>query len=137
MGYNLTARMDRKPRSRRYAAEQSVTKGKYVPHLKRQNSICLLAVLLLFTVSACKPSPPPMDAETKTKVVAKLVKADAVDGQVDKIIAKCAGCSLAMDGSDKHTMPLAGYTLHLCSDLCKTSFGKDPAKKLLAIEITK
>ncbi len=77
-----------------------------------------------------------MDAETEAKVKAKLVKADAVDGQVDKIVAKCAGCSLAMDGSEKYTMPLAGYTLHLCSEHCKTNFSKDTAKKLLAIEIT-
>ncbi len=106
-----------------------------VSQLKPKKTIGLLAILILCAISACKPSPPPMDAETETKVIAKLVKADAIDGQVDKIIAKCAGCSLAMDGSDKHTMPLAGYTLHLCSDLCKTNFGKDPAKKLLAIEI--
>jgi len=90
---------------------------------------------LLSIISACKPSPPPMDNETDANVQAKLAKADALDGQVDKIVAKCAGCSLAMDGSDKYPMPLAGYTLHLCSEQCKTNFGKDPAKKLLAIEI--
>ncbi len=104
--------------------------------LESKKLMGLLLTLSLSIVSACKPSPPPMDAETTAKVQAKLAKADAVDGQVDKVIAKCAGCSLAMDGSPEHTMKLSGFTLHLCSASCKTSFGKDTVKILLAIEIT-
>jgi len=114
----------------------NVNKGKIMSSLESKKLMGLLMAFTLSIVSACKPSPQPMDPETTALVQAKLAKADAVDGQVDQVITKCAGCSLAMDGSPEHTMKLSGFTLHLCSASCKTRFGKDTVKKLLAIEIT-
>ena len=51
--------------------------------------------------------------------------ADAADGVEDKVAHKCAGCALGMDGSADHAVEVDGYTLHLCSSMCKTYFSKD------------
>ena len=56
------------------------------------------------------PAPAPAGPE----LMAKLGKADAVDGKVDKIVSKCAGCALGMDGKADHAVKVGEYTLHLC-----------------------
>lgn len=55
-----------------------------------------------------------------------LQQADAMDGTEDKVVHKCAGCSLGMDGSAEHAVTVDGYELHFCSDSCKADFEKDP-----------
>jgi len=64
------------------------------------------------------------------KVAAGLKTADAADGTEDKVVHKCAGCALNMDGSADHTISHNGYTLHMCSTMCKAHFEKDLATNL-------
>jgi len=56
---------------------------------------------------------------------AGLAKADSADGTEDRIVKKCAGCALAMDGDAAHTIEAHGYTLHMCSATCKTHYEAD------------
>jgi hypothetical protein len=56
---------------------------------------------------------------------AALAKADLADGTEDKVIQKCAGCSLAMDGDAAHSIDHEGYSLHMCSIECKTNVEAD------------
>ena len=84
---------------------------------------------------AVKPEAAALTTEVRAEVERKLAKADALDGTTDKVVSKCLMCALRMDGSNEHTAELAGYTLHLCSESCKTSFEADPAAKVLAVQI--
>jgi YHS domain-containing protein len=79
------------------------------------------------------------DAATKAmdQVKAKLSEADALDGKTDKIIARCATCKLSMDGSDKHKLEVAGYTMYFCKASCMEEFAKDTTEAVLAMEIPK
>jgi YHS domain-containing protein len=72
-------------------------------------------------------------AEIQANVETILAKADAFDGQTDKVVSKCASCALAMDGSPDYSVTAYGYTLHMCSAHCKETFEKDPAKAILAM----
>lgn len=100
--------------------------------------VVAMAALLL---AGCKreekkvEKPEEIDAETKAKVEAKLVSADEFDETTDKIVSKCAGCKLGMDGSDKYALTAFGYTMYFCSDDCKKKFEEDTAKAILALEI--
>jgi YHS domain-containing protein len=57
------------------------------------------------------------------------------DGVTDKVVSKCLGCALAMDGSSEHALETSGYTLHFCSAPCKTGFEEDTTKAILALNI--
>jgi YHS domain-containing protein len=72
-------------------------------------------------------------AEIQAEVETILGKADAFDGQTDKVVSKCAGCALTMDGSPDYAVTAYGYTLHMCSAHCKETFEKDPTKAILAM----
>lgn len=84
---------------------------------------------------AVKPAAAAMTTEVRAEVERKLAKADALDGTTDRVVSKCLMCALRMDGSDEHTAELAGYTLHFCSESCKTYFEADPVAKVLAVQI--
>ena len=56
---------------------------------------------------------------------AGLAKADLADGNADKIVHKCAGCALSMDGDAAHSIETHGYTLHMCSAACKSHYEAD------------
>ena len=56
---------------------------------------------------------------------AVLAAADHVDGEDDKVVKRCAGCKLGMDGSEEHALAVADYTLHFCSADCKQAFAED------------
>ena len=58
--------------------------------------------------------------------VAQLEAVDAADGTKDHVVAKCAVCGLAMDGTSEHVSRYAGYELHFCSSECKETFDHDP-----------
>ena len=75
------------------------------------------------------------DVDTKAAVEAKLAEADEFDGKTDKVVSKCASCTLGMDGKSEHALEVSGYTLHFCSEDCKTGFEKDTAKAILALKI--
>ena len=83
------------------------------------------------TVEPEAAAPPPAEIT----VEAKLALADAADGTADKIVSRCAGCSLGMDGSSEHALELSGYELHFCSEGCKERFGAEPEKAILALAI--
>lgn len=76
-----------------------------------------------------------VEADTKTAVEAKLAAADALDGNVDKVVSKCPSCALSMDGNSEHALQTSGYTLHFCSEGCKTRFDEDATKAILALNI--
>jgi YHS domain-containing protein len=75
------------------------------------------------------------DAGIQAEVESVLAKADEFDGQADKVVSKCAGCALAMDGSPDYAVTAYGYTLHMCSAHCKETFEKDPTKAILAMKV--
>jgi len=64
-----------------------------------------------------------------------LAKADAVDGQVDHVVANCSGCKLKMAGSENYTMMVGDYTLRFCSATCKDKLTQGGEEALLALEI--
>lgn len=76
-----------------------------------------------------------VDAVTKAAVEAMLTEADEFDGKTDKVVSKCASCALGMDGKSEHALEVSGYTLHFCSEDCKTGFEKDTTKAILALKI--
>ena len=72
----------------------------------------------------------PKTATEPAKVAEGLKTADVADGTEDKVVHKCAGCALGMDGDAAHTIEHEGYKLHMCSAMCKTHFEKDLAANL-------
>lgn len=110
---------------------------------------CLAVVLIAGPTPGCRKEkqaqkePPKEQAEAekdvdtdKTAAVeVKLAKADAFDGQADKIVSKCPGCALEMDGTSEHALGVSGYTIHFCSEDCKTGFEQDATKAVLAMNI--
>lgn len=79
---------------------------------------------------------PPAAAATAVPVSeeALLVAADRADGTEDKVVARCAVCSLSMDGKPEFTSTHADYTFHHCSAHCKETFDHDPAKVVARIK---
>ena len=70
----------------------------------------------------------------ETTVAAILARADKVDGSQDKVVSKCAVCSLVMDGSPDYTLQVEGYTLQFCSAECKDIFAADPTESILKMK---
>lgn len=92
------------------------------------------ATAFLLGIAGCtheqvKPAPSP------EALTAKLAQADAKDGTTDKIVSKCAGCALHMDGKSENALTLQGYTLHFCNAGCKERFGKDLEGSVAALKI--
>lgn len=77
------------------------------------------------------PSTPPA---VSAEVVARLAEFDAKDGATDKVVHKCAGCSLGMDGEDKWPLKVSDYTMHFCKQGCLDKFSKDPGTAILAVK---
>jgi hypothetical protein len=102
----------------------------------------LLAGCSLLLVAGCSKqasaaggSGAPAPAAIGPELMAKLAKADAADGKTDKIVHKCAGCSLGMDGTDAHSLKVQDYTMHFCSDKCLAPYKADAAKEIAALKI--
>lgn len=107
-----------------------------------------LAVLAcsLFAFAACtsetqktadpdaKTPPPVAPVALAEEVTARLAQFDAKDGTVDKVVHRCAGCSLGMDGEDKWPLTVGDYTMHFCKQGCLDKFAKDPAPAILAVK---
>ena len=108
---------------------------------------CLAVAVMLAATPGCRKEKPAQeesakkeveaekDVDTKAAVEAKLAEADEFDGKTDKVVSKCASCTLGMDGKSEHAMEVSGYTLHFCSEDCKTGFEKDTTKAILALKI--
>jgi hypothetical protein len=66
---------------------------------------------------------------------AKLALADGFDGTADRIVSRCPGCALGMDGSAEHAMQLGGYELRFCSANCMNGFAANPQARVLDLVI--
>ena len=87
------------------------------------------------TPTADVAEPAKSDAVPQTEMEAKLAKADLLDGKADKIVTRCAGCALKMDGKSDHALKVLDYTLHFCTERCANTFAEDTTKSVLAMEI--
>lgn len=74
-----------------------------------------------------------MDA--KLKMAGLLAAADAVDGTVDRVVSKCAGCALGMNGKSDDTIKYEGYTMNFCAAGCRDHFNEDFKKSVLAMTV--
>lgn len=84
---------------------------------------------------AAAPTPGHAPTANRETLLAKLASADAFDGKTDKVVSKCAGCALGMDGSEKYTVQFEGYSLHLCNDACRKQFASDTVNAVLAMRV--
>ncbi len=78
----------------------------------------------------------PSQAKTTTnppsqEILTALKTADLVDGKEDHVISKCYVCELGMDGKADLTEQVHGYTVHLCSKMCKEHFHEEAEKVIL------
>ncbi len=87
--------------------------------------------------ASAPPAPPKASAAAAAEpsapnpaLLEALKTADAADGTEDKVATMCAGCALSMSGEAAHSISVEGYTLQLCSAMCKTHFSKDVAGNL-------
>jgi len=77
----------------------------------------------------------PQEFDATPEMAAILAKADALDGQTDKIVSRCASCALGMDGSKEHSLHVGEYTMCFCTDDCKKAFSEDIAKSVLGLKV--
>jgi len=80
-------------------------------------------------------APPATPEVDEAKVLALLARADALDGQTDKVVTKCASCLLSMDGKPEHSLKAMDYTMYFCTEGCAERFGKDLTNSILAMKI--
>lgn len=76
-------------------------------------------------------------AETGAELEVILVEADKLDGKQDRVVSKCAGCGLAMDGNPQHVVRIAGYNLNMCSEHCAKTFAEHAVDAIKALDIPK
>lgn len=110
--------------------------------------VCFVAGMLV--VSGCgqqgSPSPAGSQPESSpadealevavTPAMAEvLAKADALDGQSDKVVSLCASCALGMDGSEEHSLRVGEYTMYFCSGDCKQEYSKDISQSILGMQL--
>lgn len=106
-------------------------------------TLCIFSVSLALVACTAKTNPqetvkpaaPAAAAPNAAEITAKLAAADAKDGKVDKVVHKCAGCSLGMDGEEKWSLPVEGYTMHFCKQACFDRFKNDTAKEIGALKV--
>ena len=116
----------------------------------RMMLVCVLLPAGMLSICGCSeqgsPSPvasPPeaiaTDAPPEVVVTPEmaevLAKADALDGQSDKIVSLCASCALGMDGSNEHALPVGEYTMCFCADDCKQAFSEDIRQSVLGMKL--
>jgi len=73
----------------------------------------------------------PFNLEAATMLAA----ADKVDGTEDKVVSKCGGCALGMDGSHDHALKVGDYEMHFCSEYCQKVFEKDTEGSVMGLTI--
>lgn len=111
--------------------------------MKTIQTLLIACTLPLFAACGEQTSevitPPKTETETPAApnpaVAAILAKADAVDGTTDKVVHKCAGCALHMDGKAEHAIAIEGYTMHFCKPACYDRFKADTAGEVLKLKI--
>ena len=99
--------------------------------MMKHTAVWILGVALLAGCGGTSPppeetSPPseetastPAEIEITPALQAKLSGADLMDGQEDKVVSRCTGCGLAMEGSDEYAVVVGDYELHFCSESCR------------------
>ncbi len=79
------------------------------------------------------PAAPAGNTEPSEAMLAALAVADRADGDEDQVVGNCAGCGLAMEGSDEHALHVGDYAMHFCSDSCRGKFSEDVEASLVAL----
>jgi hypothetical protein len=74
------------------------------------------------------------DAVAQAEILTILAAADAADGTEDKVVSKCAGCKLGMDGSADYALTVENYEMHFCGADCKSHFADDTEKAVMALK---
>ncbi len=92
-------------------------------------------VLVVLGLGACGGQKASEQASLDAAATAILARADAQDGQTDKIVANCAGCKLHMPGSAEHAVQAGDYEMHFCSTGCKEGFSKDLVASIQGLEV--
>jgi L-aminopeptidase/D-esterase-like protein len=123
--------------------------------MKKRIAIWSLLLLTVALLAGCAEQATPPAEETAAEPVAepvaeeivaavfemtpdlevKLAAADLLDGAEDKVVARCPGCGLAMDGSAEHAAHAGDYALHFCTAECKDAFSEDLAGSLMAMAL--
>ncbi len=105
--------------------------------MRLRNCLCVILTLVSYALVGCNAPTEPKaagstNAETlgdlSPELTSKLVAADRLDGEEDHVIGKCYVCGLGMDGKAEHAAEFAGYTAHLCSNMCKQHFAENAIK---------
>lgn len=100
-----------------------------------------LPFLVLLGLAACSGKPAEVPAGAATPVVttpeidAKLAAADAKDGAVDKVVHRCAGCMLGMDGKEQFGLTVGAYRMHFCKQGCLERYQKDALGELARLTV--
>ena len=107
-----------------------------MPCNMKRNCLTKLSLLLLTTLVACSSEIQKEEAEPQLTEALKaaLAKADAFDGEEDKIVSNCITCNLRMSGDEAYPSKLGDYTLHLCKEGCHERFESDKEKAVNAVE---
>lgn len=108
--------------------------NRHFPLLRPLALICVTTALLTGCESK-KNEPTPSNPKSAPAVAAVLAKADALDGKIDKIVTRCAGCALGMDGKADYELEVGEYKMHFCKSGCKDRFAQNPDKEILALKI--
>ncbi len=110
-------------------------------------AMTIASALLLFAACSAESKPATQPTEQPAaaapaamtpiteETLAKLALADAKDGKVDKLVHRCAGCALGMDGEEKWPLQVQDYNMHFCKQACLDRYAKDPAKAIAALKI--
>lgn len=72
--------------------------------------------------------------EAGPAIIALLAEADRLDGEEDKVVSKCTGCGLAMEGSSEFVLDVDDYSMHFCSDTCKDNVAENLEEAVMALE---
>lgn len=104
---------------------------------KSPRTLLALAAASLFVGCGKKDAAPAGPVTVNAEAVTRLVAADAVDGKTDKVVAKCGGCSLHMDGKPNLALKVQDYEMHFCSQHCLDRFTAAPEKEILAMKLPK
>jgi len=92
--------------------------------MKKHTAVWILGAALLAGCGGQAPPPEeaaaaPAEIAITPALQAKLSGADLMDGTEDKVVSRCTGCGLAMDGSDEYSVAVGDYELHFCSESCR------------------
>ena len=113
----------------------------------RASLLAIVALLALACAGGQETAAPAAEAETPAEtpasdaagshdlLMARLKAADLVDGTEDKVVERCSGCGLVMDGNADHAIQHEGYELHFCSDGCQDKFSENTTEALLAMDL--